>query len=60
MLTREESLMMVVRSLEVTHHIDSIFHDVDGDVKATKVLVEDIDDNVKGIEGVAQGVDNST
>ena len=43
MLTREESLMMVVRNLEVTHHVD-------GNVEATKLLVEDIDDNVKGID----------
>ena len=49
MLTKEESLMMLVRNLEVTHHVDGVVHDVDDNVKATKVLVEDIDNNVKGI-----------
>ena len=39
-LTKEESLMVVVRNLEVTHRVD-------GNVEATKVLTEDIDDNVK-------------
>ena len=33
MLTKEESLMVVVRNLEITQHVDS-------DVKATKVLAE--------------------
>ena len=59
MLTKEESLMVVVRSLEVIHHIDGVVHGVDGNVKATKELVEDIDDNVKGIEGVARSVDDN-
>ena len=45
MLTKEESLMVLTRNLEVTHHIDE-------NVEATKVLVEDINDNVKGIEGI--------
>ena len=45
MLTKEESLMVLTRNLEVTHHIDE-------NVGATKVLVEDINDNVKGIEGI--------
>ena len=49
-LTKEESLMVVVRNLEITQ-------DVDGNVKATKVLVED---NAKGIEQVARRVDNGT
>ena len=71
MLTKEESLMVVVRNLEITQRVD-------GDVKATKVLAEDIGDNVnaakvltedikvlvgdnaKGIEGVAHRVDNGT
>ena len=43
MLTMEESLMVVLRNLEVAHHIDS-------NVEATKLLVEDIDVNVKGID----------
>jgi len=39
-LTKEETLMAVVRNLEVTHRVD-------GNVEATKLLTEDIDDNVK-------------
>ena len=50
MLTKEESLMVLTRNLEVTHHIDE-------NVEATKVLVEDINDNVKGIEGITLNVD---
>ncbi|KAF8463216.1 hypothetical protein DFH94DRAFT_659074, partial [Russula ochroleuca] len=50
-LTKEESLMMAMRNLEVAHHVDD-------NVEATKVLVEDINDNVKGIEGVTRNVDN--
>ena len=63
-LTKEETLMVVMRSLEITHHVD-------GNVEATKVVAEDIDNNVKvtkslvehnmkGIEGVARSVDNGT
>ena len=43
MLTKEESLMVAARNLEVTHRVD-------GNVEATKVLTEDIDDNVKVID----------
>ncbi|KAH9992931.1 hypothetical protein BJV77DRAFT_410664 [Russula vinacea] len=50
MLTKDESLMMVVRNMEVTHHVDGIVHDVDDNVKATKAMTEDIDDNVKAIK----------
>ena len=71
MLTKEESLMVMARNLEVTHRIDGVVHDVDSNVKATKVLTEDIDgdvkatkvlveDNVKGIQGVARNVDIGT
>jgi len=35
-LTKEESLMTIARSLEVTHHVDSIVRDIDGNVKVTK------------------------
>ncbi|KAH9984811.1 hypothetical protein BJV77DRAFT_158988 [Russula vinacea] len=48
MLTKEESLMVMVRNLEVAHHIDGVVHDIDINVKGTW----------KGIEGVARGVDN--
>ena len=50
MLTKEESLMAMVRNLEVAHHIDGVVHDIDINVKGTW----------KGIEGVARGVDNGT
>jgi hypothetical protein len=36
-----------VRNLEVTHHVDGVVHSVDGNVKATKMLTEDINDNLK-------------
>ena len=45
-LTKEESLMVVVRNMEVTHHVDGVVHE--------------IDNNVKGIEVVARSVDNGT
>jgi hypothetical protein len=51
-LTKEESLMMVVRNLEVTHRVD-------GNVKATKVVAEDIDDNVKATKVVTEDIDNN-
>ncbi|KAH9985038.1 hypothetical protein BJV74DRAFT_988733 [Russula compacta] len=53
MLTKEENQMAVARNLEVTHHVD-------GNVEATKGLVEDIDNNVKVIEGVTRRVDHNT
>jgi uncharacterized membrane protein len=73
-LTKEESLMMVVRNLEVTHRVDGVVHeidsnvksnmvvteDIDNNVKETKLLVEDLEDSMKEIEGVARSVDNGT
>ena len=66
--------MVVVRNLEITHRVDGVVHEVDDNVKATKVLTEDIngntkatkvlienvDDNVKGIEEITRSVDNGT
>jgi len=49
MLTKEETLMVVVRNLEVTHRVD-------GNVEATKVLAEDIDDNVKATKALTKDV----
>jgi hypothetical protein len=49
MLTKEESLMAVVRNLEVTHRVD-------GNVEATKVLAEDINDNVKATKALTEDV----
>ncbi len=57
MLTKEESLMVMTRNLEVTHQIDGVVRGVDSNVKATKVLVED---NVTEIQGVARNVDIGT
>ena len=51
-LTKEETLMMVVRNLEVTHRVD-------GNVKATKVVAEDIDNNVKATKVVTEDIDNN-
>jgi len=48
-LTKEESLMAVVRNLEVTHRVD-------GNVEATKVLTEDIDDNVNATKALAEDI----
>ena len=62
MLTKEESLMVLVRNLEIAQHVDDnvkamkvLTEDIDGNVKTTKVLVED---NAKGIEGIARRVEN--
>ena len=59
--------MVMARNLEVTQQIDGVVHVVDENVKATKmltedieVLVKDIDDNVKEIQGVARNVDSGT
>ena len=52
-LTNEESLMVVVRNLEVTHRVDE-------NVEATKVLTEDIDGNVKVIDHDLKTTKDST
>ena len=51
-LTKEETLMMVVRNLEVTQHVD-------GNVKATKVVTEDIHNKVKATKVVTEDIDNN-
>ena len=33
MLTKEENLMVMVKNLEVTHHIDGVVHDIDINLK---------------------------
>jgi hypothetical protein len=48
-LTKEESLMAVVRNLEVTHRVDV-------NVEATKVLTKDIDNNVKATKALTEDV----
>ena len=52
MLTKDESLTVIVRNLEITQ-------DVDGNVKATKVLAEDIDGNVKATMVLAENIGDS-
>jgi len=56
-LTKEENLMTVARTLQVTHHVDDnvtlikgAVHNVDGDVKATKELTHHVDQNVLSIK----------
>ena len=52
MLTKEENLMVVVRNLKITQ-------DIDGNVKATKVLVEDIGDNVNAAKVLTEDIDGN-
>jgi hypothetical protein len=73
MLTKEESLMVVVRNLEIAHHVDGVVRDVDvnvnatkvlteaidGNVKETKVLTEDINDNVQATKDITEDIDDS-
>jgi len=50
-LTKEESLMMAAKNLGVTHRVDD-------NVQVIKTLTEDIEGNMKVVEGVARGIDN--
>jgi hypothetical protein len=59
MLTKEENLMVMMRNLEVTHHIDGAVCVVDGNVKATKLLTEDIDGNVKASMVLTEGINHN-
>jgi hypothetical protein len=59
MLTKEESLMVVVRNLEIAHHVDGVVHDVNVNVNATKVLTEAIDGNVKETKVLTEDVDEN-
>jgi hypothetical protein len=59
MLTKEENLMVMMRNLEVTHHIDDAVCDVDGNVKATKVLTENMNDNVKATKLLTEDIDGN-
>ena len=58
-LTKEESLMAMARNLEVTHRVDSVVCNIDGNVEEAKALTKDVGDNVKLIEGVTQSVDHT-
>ena len=66
MLTKEESLMVVVRNLEITQDVDGnvkatkvLAEDIDGNVKATKVLTEDIGDNVNAAKILTEDIDGN-
>ena len=49
-LTKEECLMTSARNLEVTHRVEEVIHDVDGDVKETKELTRGVHDNLVTID----------
>jgi hypothetical protein len=51
--TNEESLMVVAKNLEVTHHVD-------GNVKGIKVLAGDIDAKVHRVDQNVKAVQEST
>jgi hypothetical protein len=59
MLTKEESLMVVVRNLEIAHHVDGVVRDVDVNVNATKVLTEAIDGNVKETKVLTEDINDN-
>ncbi len=58
-LTKEESLMVMARNLEVTQQIDGVVHVVDDNVKATKMVTEDINDNVKTTKVLTEDIDDN-
>ena len=72
-LTKEENLMTAARSLEVTHRtqeltrlvddkvttVKEVVHDVDDNIKATRVLTHLVDDNVTTIKEVVHDVDGN-
>ena len=65
-LTKEESLMVVVRNLEVTHRVDGnveatkiLTEDIDGNTKATKALTEDVGDNVNATKALTEDISNN-
>ena len=59
MLTKEESLMVMVRNLEIAHRVDGVVRDVDVNVNATKVLTEAIDGNVKETKVLTENIDDN-
>ena len=56
-LAQEECLMAAARILEVTRRVANIVRDVDGGVKATKSVVEAIDENVKAMKAPTKDFD---
>ena len=59
LLTKEESLMVMVRNLEIAHHVDGVVRVVDVNVNATKVLTEAIDENVKAAKVLTEDIDDN-
>lgn len=51
--------MTVAKNLVVTHHVDSVVQDVDGNVKATKVLIEGIEDNIGATKELVHEIDGN-
>ncbi len=51
--------MVMARNLEVTQQIDGVVHVVDENVKATKMLTEDINDNVKTTKVLTEDIDDN-
>ena len=51
--------MVLVRNLEITHRVDGVVHEVDGNVKATKVLIEGIDCDVKSTKVLTEDIDGN-
>lgn len=50
--TVDESLMVGMKTLEATYRVEDVVRDVDGNLRATRFLVEGIGGSVKKIEGV--------
>jgi hypothetical protein len=53
-LTKEESLTVVARNLEVAYRVDGKIEVIDENVKATKALTEDINEDVKATKDGTQ------
>ena len=59
MLTKEESLMVMVRNLEIAHQVNGVVRDVDVNVNATKILTEAIDKTVKETKVLTEDIDEN-
>jgi len=58
-LTKEESLFIMARNLNVTHHVERVIRDVRNDLKVTRKLTEDIDDNIEVISHKVSAIEGS-
>ena len=58
-LTKEESLFIMARNLNVTHHVERVIRDVRNDLKVTRKLTEDIDDNIEVISHKVSVIEGS-